>query len=73
VCGKQVEISRLLKRISASYYQWQKYCSLSHVSKPFYLKTGGYRAWDLGEEKDKEVQEFPLNRGDEPRRCEQHF
>ena len=33
-----------------------------------------YRAWDLGEEKDKEVQKFPLNRGDnKPRRCEQHF
>jgi len=32
------------------------------------------RAWDLGEEKDKEVQKFPLNRGDnKPRRCEQHF
>jgi len=32
------------------------------------------RAWDLGEEKDKEVQKFPLNRGDDkPRRCEQHF
>ena len=35
---------------------------------------GVYRAWDLGEEKDKEVQNFPLNRGDnKPRRCEQHF
>jgi len=34
----------------------------------------GNRAWDLGEEKDKEVQKFPLNRGDDkPRRCEQHF
>ena len=34
----------------------------------------GNRAWDLGEEKDKEVQKFPLNRGDnKPRRCEQHF
>jgi len=33
-----------------------------------------YRAWDLGEEKDKDVQKFPLNRGDnKPRRCEQHF
>jgi len=33
-----------------------------------------YRAWDLGEEKDKEVQKFPLNRSDnKPRRCEQHF
>jgi len=32
------------------------------------------RAWDLGEEKDREVQKFPLNRGDnKPRRCEQHF
>ena len=32
------------------------------------------RAWDLGEEKDKEVHKFPLNRGDnKPRRCEQHF
>ena len=30
--------------------------------------------WDLGEEKDKEVQTFPLNRGDNKlRRCEQHF
>jgi len=29
---------------------------------------------DLWEEKDKEVQKFPLNRGDnKPRRCEQHF
>jgi len=27
-----------------------------------------YRAWDLGEEKDKEVQKFPLNRGDNQRR-----
>jgi len=32
-----------------------------------------YRAWDLGEG-DKEVQKFPLNRGDnKPRRCEQNF
>jgi len=32
------------------------------------------RAWDLGEEKDKEVHKFPLNRGDnKPRRCEQYF
>jgi len=32
------------------------------------------RAWDLGEEKDKEVQKFPVNRCyDKPRRCEQHF
>jgi len=32
------------------------------------------RAWDLGEEKDKEAQKFPFNRGDnKPRRCEQHF
>jgi len=32
------------------------------------------RARDLGGEKDKEVQKFPLNRGDnKPRRCEQHF
>ena len=33
-----------------------------------------YRAWDLGEEKYREVQKFPLNRGDnKPRRCERHF
>ena len=32
------------------------------------------RAWYLGEEKDKEVQKFPLNRGDnKPCRCEQRF
>jgi len=32
------------------------------------------RAWDFGEEEDKEVHKFPLNRGDnKPRRCEQHF
>ena len=37
-----------------------------------FLKSN--RAWDLGEEKDKEVQKFPLNRGvNKPRRCEQHF
>jgi len=38
------------------------------------LKLTVYRAWDLWEEKDKEVRKFPLNRGDnKPRRCEQHF
>jgi len=41
---------------------------------PIKLNCHQNRAWDLGEEKDKEVQKFPLNRGDKkPRRCEQHF
>jgi len=32
------------------------------------------RAWDFGEEEDKEVEKFPFSRGDnKPRRCEQHF
>ena len=32
------------------------------------------RAWDCGEEDDKEVNKFPLNRGDnKPCRCEQPF
>jgi len=41
----------------------------------FWMTTSSTnRAWGLGEEKDKELQKFPLNRGDnKPRRCEQHF
>jgi len=49
---------------------------VSHTFCTLYFSYSLYyhRAWDLGEEKDKEVQKFPLNRGDnKPRRCEQHF
>jgi len=55
-------------------------CQLVEVRESFgYVrhpseKSGGYRAWDCGEEDDKEVNKVPLNRGDnKPRRCEQHF
>jgi len=42
--------------------------------RPKSIRAATDRARDLGEEKDKEVQKFPLNRGDnKPRRCEQHF
>ena len=44
-------------------------CCMQKRDSPFWI----YKAWDFGEEEDKEVQKFPLNRGDKPRRCEQHF
>ena len=48
---------------------------IQDVSRMPYKGCGiqAHKAWDCGEEDDKEVNKFPLNRGNnKPRRCEQH-